>query len=37
VNQSIGNNCVKEIVFSSGRIQEISEKIVIKGEEDWEK
>ncbi|MFZ4412000.1 MAG: hypothetical protein ACOYOV_02870 [Bacteroidales bacterium] len=37
VTQVIGKNCVKQIIFNSGRIQECSEKIVIKGEDDWEK
>jgi hypothetical protein len=35
--QTIGKNAVREIVFSSGRIQQCSEKIVGKGEEDLNK
>ncbi|WP_144603825.1 hypothetical protein [Algoriphagus algorifonticola] len=34
---SISFSQVDKILFSSGRIQKISEKIVIIGEEDWEK
>lgn len=34
---SISNNVVKEIIFKSGRIQKFSERIIINGEEDWEK
>jgi len=33
----ISKNVVKVIIFNSGRIQEISERVVINGEEDWEK
>lgn len=36
-SQTISKNCVREIIFSSGRVQEITEKIVIKGKDDWEK
>jgi hypothetical protein len=36
-NQTVFKNCVREIIFSSGRVQEITEKIIIKGEDDWEK
>jgi hypothetical protein len=35
--QTIGKNAVREIIFSSGRIQQCSEKIVVKGEDDWGK
>ena len=28
---------VEKIVFSSGRVQQVSEKIVINGKDDWEK
>jgi len=37
LTNTISKNQVKEIVFSNGRIQKISELIEIKGEEDWEK
>ena len=37
VINSISNNVVHKIIFSSGREQIISEKIVINGEKDWEK
>ncbi len=33
---SISENVVKEIKFSNGRIQKVSEKIVVGGVEDWE-
>ena len=36
-NQTVFKNCVREIIFSSGRVQEISEKIIIKDKDDWEK
>jgi len=34
---NLSQNVVKEIIFSSGRIQKFSERVVINGEEDWEK
>ncbi len=34
---TIGKNCVKQIIFSSGRVQECSAKITVKGINDWEK
>jgi hypothetical protein len=34
---NISKNVVKEIIFSSGRIQKFSKKVIINGEEDWEK
>ena len=34
---SMSKNIVKEIIFKSGRIEKFSERIVINGEEDWEK
>lgn len=37
VINSISKNCVKEIDFSSGRIQHCSEKIIINSKDDWEK
>ena len=37
VTNSISKNCVKEIIFSSGRIQVCSEKIIVNSVEDWEK
>jgi c-di-GMP-binding flagellar brake protein YcgR len=36
-NQVIAKNCVREIIFSSGRVQEITEKIIVNGEDDWQK
>jgi hypothetical protein len=40
-NESLTNTLskkqIKEIHFSSGRIQKFTEKIVIRGEQDWEK
>jgi hypothetical protein len=40
-NESISNviskNLVKEIQFASGRSQKFSEKVIINGEQDWEK
>lgn len=35
--QSISKNCVREVIFSSGRVQEITEKVVVSGEDDWKK
>lgn len=37
VTQTIAKSCVQEIKFSSGRVQQCSEKVVVNGEEDWEK
>lgn len=37
VINTLSKNCVKEIIFSSGRIQECTTKIIILGEDDWEK
>ncbi|MBJ6119008.1 hypothetical protein JAO76_12445 [Pontibacter sp. BT310] len=37
VTNVINKNQVKEIKFASGRVQKFSEKIVINGEQDWEK
>ena len=34
---NISKNVVKEIIFKSGRIQKFTERVVINGEEDWEK
>ena len=34
---SISNNRVSKVVFGSGRIQEVSEKIIISSVEDWKK
>ena len=34
---STSQNVVKEIIFKSGRTQNFSELVVIKGEDDWEK
>jgi hypothetical protein len=35
--QQIGKLAVKKIVYSSGRNEDVSEKIVVTGKEDWEK
>jgi hypothetical protein len=35
--QTIGKYAVKKSVYSSGREEEISEKVVVIGKEDWEK
>jgi hypothetical protein len=35
--QTIGKLAVDKIVYSSGRSEEISDKIVISGKDDWEK
>jgi hypothetical protein len=37
VLNNISKNNVKEIIFSSGRIQEFSTKIIITSEDDWQK
>lgn len=37
LTNSVSKKLIKEIHFSSGRIQTFSEKIIIKGEDDWEK
>lgn len=34
---SISRNNVEEIIFNSGRIQKFNDRIIITGEEDWEK
>lgn len=34
---SLSLNCVSEIIFGNGRIQKCSEKIIVSGEDDWEK
>ncbi len=34
---NISKNIVKEIILKSGRIEKINKRIVINGEEDWEK
>ncbi|MFC1733593.1 hypothetical protein ACFL6I_25115 [candidate division KSB1 bacterium] len=34
---NISKNIVKEIILKSGRIEKFSERVVINGEEDWEK
>lgn len=34
--QTIGKLAVQKIVYSSGRTEEISEKVVVSGKEDWE-
>jgi len=34
---NITKNIVQEIIFNSGRVQKFSKRIVINGEEDWEK
>lgn len=35
--QTISKLAVGTVTYSSGRVEEISEKIVVKGKEDWEK
>jgi hypothetical protein len=35
--QTIGKLAVSKIVYGSGRTEEISEKVVVTGKEDWEK
>ena len=35
--ETISKNCLKEVIFISGRIQKFSEKIIIKGINDWNK
>ncbi len=35
--QTIGKKAIEKIEYSSGRTEDISEKIVINGKEDWEK
>ena len=37
MTQDISKNLVEKIVFGSGRVQEISEKIIINDEDDWKK
>lgn len=37
VINTISRNLVNKIIFSSGRIQNISEKIIIRSEDDWGK
>lgn len=37
VVNAVGKNCVKEIIFSSGRVQQITEKVIVTGEDDWER
>lgn len=37
LTNSVSENIVKEIRFSNGRVQEISQHIIIRGAEDWEK
>lgn len=37
VINTISKNMVKEIQFSSGRIQKITERVIVTGEDDWEK
>ena len=37
VLNNISQNIVKEIVFSSGRVQKFSEQIIINGVNDWQK
>ncbi|WP_340114388.1 hypothetical protein [Maribellus mangrovi] len=34
---NISKNAVKEIIFSSSRVQKFSKRVIINGEEDWEK
>lgn len=34
---NISKNIVQEILFNSGRVQEFSKRIVINGEQDWQK
>ncbi len=34
---SLSKNVVRDITFENGRVQHISDKIVINGEDDWEK
>ncbi|MCQ2286401.1 MAG: hypothetical protein MJZ76_05965 [Bacteroidales bacterium] len=36
MTQEISKNVVEKIVFSSGRTQEISKKIIVNDEDDWE-
>lgn len=35
--QTLGKRAVEKIQYSSGRTEQISEKIVVKGKDDWEK
>lgn len=37
MTNTISKNLIKEIKYSSGRIEKVSEIIVINGEKDWEK
>jgi hypothetical protein len=37
IMNSISKNIVSEIIFSNGRVQKISDKIIINSELDWEK
>lgn len=37
LTQEVAEKQVEKIVFSSGRVQQVSEKIVINGKDDWEK
>ena len=37
LTNSISTNIIKEVVLSSGRIIDYNEKVIIHGEEDWEK
>ena len=34
---SITKNSVRKVLFASGRVQSISEKVIVNGENDWEK
>jgi len=37
VINGLGKSCVKEIIFTSGRIQQITEKVILNSIDDWEK
>lgn len=37
INNSLSKNCINKIIFSSGRIQQFDEKIIINSIKDWEK
>ena len=34
---SLSKNCISKIIFSSGRTENFSEKIIVNGVQDWEK
>lgn len=37
LTETLPKNLIKEITYSNGRKEKVSEMIIIKGEEDWEK